>query len=208
MRATAATVEPEIAADLRKDVFYLCEVEIETVRRAAEVRDLPFDPTKRSYTSEELRPYGLVREGYNKLELRERGIRPQPVSSLDPEVEALQSALPLQTPFATGIKKFELPIDMFPMRVAKTIFPPGSVVEPHVHPPHNQTDPGGSLRVVVKGRLFYEGREYAAGDWFFVPNGTPYQFTSDPNEETIVMYTYNFFGAEKGNRFSHPHALK
>lgn len=190
-----------------EEVFTLCDVEVETVRRAAIARARPFDPTKRTYTAGELRTYGVVREGYNKQELRDRGVYPKPVSSLDVETTMRQSALPLDAPFGSGVRKYELPIDMFPMRIAKTIFPPGSVVAPHVHPPHTEEDPGGSLRIVIKGRLFYDGREYGPGDWFFVPNGVAYQFTSDPIEETIVMYEYRFFGAEKGNRFSHPHEV-
>jgi len=206
MRNAFAAIDHEALPISSEELtFELSDVEVETVRRAAVARGMGFDPEKRQYKSHELQAYGLVREGYNRTELHDRGIRPVPVSSLDVETNGVEPALPLDTPFAAGIKKFELPIDMLPMRVAKTIFPPGSVVEPHVHPPNSESDPGGSLRVVITGRLFYEGREYSSGDWFFVPNGVPYQFTSDPFQTTVVMYTYRFFAAEKGNRFSHPH---
>jgi hypothetical protein len=58
---------------------------------------------------------------------------------------------------------------------------------------------------VVKGTITFKGRDYKAGDWFFVPNGVAYSFTTDPANETVVFYKYAFFGFEDGNRFSHPH---
>lgn len=114
--------------------------------------------------------------------------------------------LPIDAPFGdSGVRKYELPIDMLPLRVAKTIFPPGSRVASHVHPKHSEDAPGGGLRIIVAGTVEYAGRTYGPGDWFFVPNGTPYEFVTDPHRETIVFYKYNFFGMEDGNRFSHPH---
>ncbi|MEW6734859.1 MAG: hypothetical protein AB1489_26435 [Acidobacteriota bacterium] len=186
------------------EVFYLCDVEVETVRRAAEERGLFFDPNKRRYTGEELSKYGLIREGYNREELRERGIVPGSVSSLDYSTAEAESTLLLGTPFANGIEKFQLPIDMLPIQVAKIILPPNSIVRNHVHPPHSKESPGGGLRIIVSGRIFFKGREYGPGDWFFVSNGEPYEFTTDPDRITIVFYTYRFFGVEDGNRFSHP----
>jgi hypothetical protein len=186
------------------EIFHLCDVEVETARRAAFDRGLPFNPEKRAYTRQELGLYGMVREGYNREELRARGVLPRPVSSLDASTTSAEASLPLETPFGSAIRKYELPIDMLPMRVAKTIFPPGSVVKRHVHPPHTNEDPGGGLRIIFSGKIFFEGREYGPGDWFFVPNGTPYEFTTAPDQDTIVFYKYRFFGAEQGNRFSHP----
>jgi hypothetical protein len=186
--------------------FTLSDVEVETLRRAASDRKLPFDPLRTVYSFEELSLYGLVREGYTRAELRACGIKPAVVSSLDESTYHTQSALRLATPFGSGIQKHELPIDMLPIRVAKTIFPPGSVVTRHVHPPHSEESPGGGVRIIVSGHVFFEGRRYEAGDWFFVPNGTPYEFSTDPEGTTIVFYSYSFFGAERGNRFSHPAA--
>ncbi|WP_143282147.1 hypothetical protein [Burkholderia pseudomallei] len=186
--------------------FNLCDVEIETVRRAAQERGLSFDDAQRRYSTCELSRYGLVREGYNRQELAALGIGPSTVSSLDDATRALENELPLATPFGSGLKKFQLPIDMMPIRVAKTIFPPGSVVKRHIHPPHSNADPGGGLRIVVSGWILFEDRRYRQGDWFFVPNGTPYEFSTAPLHETTVFYLYRFFGAEFGNRFSHPYA--
>jgi hypothetical protein len=187
-------------------IFNLSEVEVETLRRAAFDRNLPFDPERTIYSFEELSLYGLVREGYTRAELRARGISPKVVSSLDETTSDAQAALRLATPFGSGIQKFELPIDMLPIRVAKTIFSPGSMVTRHVHPPHSDESPGGGVRIVVQGHILFDGRRYEPGDWFFVPNGTPYEFSTDPDGVTIVFYSYSFFGAEKGNRFSHPDA--
>lgn len=187
-------------------VFELCDVEIETLRRAAIHRGIPFDPKRRKYSGQELKRYGLVREGYNRSELRDRGIVPGVVSSLDSSTDEAMKRLPLETPYGEGIAKYELPIDMLPLRVAKTIFPPNSHVTKHIHPPHAEESPGGSLRIVVSGSIDYDGRTYGPGDWFFVPNGVAYEFHSDRNVDTVVFYKYAFFGVEDGNRFSHPYA--
>src|SRR5271165_2957696 len=42
-----------------------------------------------------------------------------------------EKLLPVETPFGSGIRKWQLPIDMMPIRVMKTIFPPNSRVESH-----------------------------------------------------------------------------
>jgi len=118
-------------------------------------------------------------------------------------VDAVKS-LALQTPFGSNIKKWQLPIDMMPIRVAQTVFPPATRVENHIHPMNTEADPGGGLRIVVAGSVEFRGKTFGAGDWFFVPNGVPYEFTTDPKKETTIFYTYRFFGALEGNRFSHP----
>ena len=187
-----------------EQVFILSEVEVETLRRAAIARRLPYDPERRQYSATELRRYGLVREGYTRSELRELGVIPRVVSSLDSQSDDQMSSLAIETPFGAGVRKYELPIDMLPLRVSKTIFAPSTKVVSHVHPPHSDESPGGGLRIIVSGGIHYSGRWYRSGDWFFVPNGEPYSFVSDPEEQTVVFYSYSFFGVEKGNRFSAP----
>jgi hypothetical protein len=189
------------------DVFHLSDVEVETLRRASVERDLPFDPQRTVYTRQELSEYGMVREGYTREEIRELGFGPEAVSSFDERAKAAEELLRVDTPFGSGIRKWQLPIDMMPMRVNLTVFPPNTTVAKHVHPANSPEAPGGGLRIVSKGTIFYEGREYGPGDWFFVPNGTPYTFTTDPEIPTVVFYKYAFFGFEQGNRFSHPHAV-
>ena len=186
------------------EVFELSDVEVETLRRAALERDLPFDGSTRIYRRAELNRYGLVREGYTTEELGRLGFKPGPVSCFDEAATAAQTALQVETPFGSGITKWQLPINAKQMRIEQTIFPPDSRVVPHVHPVNGPDDTGGGLRIVIKGKIFYDGREFGPGDWFFVPNGMSYAFTTDPDRLTVVMYKYAFFGDMWGNRFSHP----
>lgn len=188
--------------------FELSDIEMETLKRAAKDRCLAYDENRRFYTREELYQYGMVREGYTRQELREHGFGPDEVSCFDDRAHAAQELLKVDTPFGPGIEKWQLPIDMMPMRVHQAVFPPSTTVAPHVHPAHTADAPGGSLRIVSRGRIFYKNREYGPGDWFFVPNGVPYTFTTDPTVPTVIFYKYAFFGFEQGNRFSHPAAVE
>lgn len=204
--APLLSYEREIAMKTNER-FALSDCEHETLRRAAKDRSLPFNEDKREYTSEELATYGLVREGYNRKEMRERGVTPSVVTCFDPIALAAEKEMPLDTPFGNGIRKWQLPVDMMPIRVAKTVFQKNTHVTPHIHPEGEPDNPGGGLRIVTKGSVTYNGREFGPGDWFFVPNGIPYEFVTSSLDETEVMYTYAFFRAEEGNRFSHPHGL-
>ncbi|MBY4606371.1 cupin domain-containing protein [Rhizobium sp. 9T] len=186
--------------------FTLNDAETETLRRAAEDRCLQYSLERKQYTRRELAQYGLVREAYTTEELRAAGFGPDPVTSFDSKAKLAQDLLRVDTPFGSGIKKWQLPVNMIEMRVYETVFPPCTVVEPHVHPINSEDDPGGSLRIVVKGSLNYQGQYFGPGDWFFVPNGVPYSFISDETQDTHVMYLYRFFAATENNRFSHPHA--
>lgn len=184
--------------------YGLSPVEVETVRRAALDRKMQFDPSRTEYSEEDLKNYGLVREGYTRHELRDRGIHPSPVTSFDAIALEAETALALEAPFGSGIRKWQLPIDMMPIRVAKTVFAPGTRVKAHVHPEDTESDPGGGLRMVATGSVTFKDQVFRPGDWFFVPNGVPYEFTTDAATDTTVFYTYRFFGAVEGNRFSHP----
>lgn len=188
------------------EFFVLMDCEVETLRRAALARSLPFDEGRRRYTQAELVNYGLVREGYTRDELRAHGFGPGEVSCFDETCKAAEVLLRVETPFGSGIRKWQLPFDMMPIRIMKTVFPPNSKVSSHVHPAGSPENPGGGLRIVTKGRIFYKGHEYCPGDWFYVPNGVSYGFTTDPLAETECFYKYAFFAWDQGNRFSHPHA--
>lgn len=189
------------------EVFDLADCEVETLRRAALQRKMPYDSSRRRYTRAELQHYGLVREGYTRQELRARGIGPIAVTSFDPLAAQASELLPVETAFGSGIRKWQLPIDMMPLRVFQTVFPPGTHVSTHIHPRHSEEAPGGGLRIVTSGSITYNGTRFGPGDWFFALNGEPYEFTTDPDVETTVFYTYHFKGVEHGNRFSHPHAV-
>lgn len=188
-----------------EEVFELIECEVETLRRAALERGLPFDPLRSIYKASELKAYGLAREAYNQQELRARGILPATVTSFDDVAGKAESLTPVETPFASGIRKWQLPIDMLPLQTMKTVLPPGTVVTSHTHPPHSKDSPGGGLRIVTSGSIEFRGKKFGPGDWFFCVNGEPYEFVTDPSEETVVFYTYRFFAVEEGNRFSAPH---
>jgi hypothetical protein len=186
-------------------LFNLSDVEVETLRRAALERNLSFDPDRRTYSSGELSEYGLVREAYNSQELREMGVpNNRVVTSFDFEASSAREKLLVDAPFASAIRKWQIPVDICEWRVFIAEFPRGTHVDPHVHAANTPTEPGGSLRTVLKGSISYAGREYGPGDWFFIPNGIPYSFTTDEQRETVVMYKYAFFAVAEGNRFSHP----
>lgn len=185
--------------------WVLSDVEIETLRRAAVLRNLPFDPRRRSYKTQELDRYGLVREAYNSSELAEFGVdRNRVVTSFDTVVEQARNHLLVDAPFASVTRKWQLPVDLWEGRTYITEFEAGSQVKPHVHPANSSEDPGGSLRIVLKGSLHYAGRDFGPGDWFYIPNGVPYAFRSDDHGMTKVLYKYAFFGVSDGNRFSSP----
>src|ERR1051325_11181548 len=93
------------------EVFHLSDVEVETLRRAAVERDLPFDPQRKTYKRHELSEYGMVREGYTREEIRQLGFGPEAVSCFDERAKAAEELLRLDTPFGSGIRKWQLPID-------------------------------------------------------------------------------------------------
>lgn len=189
--------------------FLLSDVEVETLRRAAAQRGLGFDPERRNYSAAELSAYGIVREAYNSSELRNMGIDvTKVVTSFDLEAEQARQRLLVDAPFAGGIRKWQLPVDICEWRVFISEFPPNTFVEPHVHPANTPESPGGSLRTVLKGSLTYAGKVFGPGDWFFIPNGVPYSFRSDSAVQTVVMYKYAFFAVAEGNRFSSPLELE
>jgi len=72
-----------MAPETADDNFYLSDVEVQTLRRAALERNLPFDPRRRTYSRHELSGYGMVREGYTREELRQLGFGAEAVSCFD-----------------------------------------------------------------------------------------------------------------------------
>lgn len=188
-----------------EEIFQLSEVEVETVRRAAFERGLSFSPERTVYTADELNQYGIVREAYNSSELKQFGVdRRKVATSFDAETARARDSLLVDAPFASPIRKWQIPIDVCEGRVLIAEFPPNTLVEPHVHPANAPDSPGGSLRTVLKGSLVYADKEFGPGEWFYIPNGIPYSFRSAAGEATVVMYKYDFFAVSEGNRFSSP----
>lgn len=195
------------AAATKRPIFELSDVEVETLGRAAHERGLPFDGKRRSYSHDELKRYGLVREAYTRKELEAAGFRYEEVSSFDEAAKKAENLLRVDAPFGDGIRKWQLPIPDKSLQIHMTYFPPNTKVTSHVHPVNSAEEPGGGFRLIVKGTLQYKGRTYGAGDWFFIPNGKPYEFhTAADDGGTIVIYRYAFFGHDRENRFSHPMA--
>jgi hypothetical protein len=191
--------------DSPETIFELSDVEVETIRRAALERGLPFDCDKVKYSGEELNQYGIVREAYNSVELRAFGIKNNKViTSFDIQAKEAREKLLVDAPFATSIKKWQIPVDVCEWRVFIAEFPENTLVEPHVHAANTPAEPGGSLRTILKGSITYAGKTFGPGDWFFIPNGVPYSFRTSSEAPTIVMYKYAFFAVAAGNRFSHP----
>ena len=163
-----------------------------------------FDASRTDITEEELKGLKFVRENWTQEEIQQKGLTQEGVvTSFDKVSKRAESELVVDTPFADGIQKWQLPIDLPGFRVVMTRFPAGSVVKAHQHPSIPGFTKCGQLRVVVKGSITYNGKTYRAGDWFYIPNGVAYSFTTDPNEETLENYFYQYNGiAQQPLRFS------
>ncbi|MGX7002514.1 cupin domain-containing protein [Caballeronia sp. KNU42] len=163
-----------------------------------------FDASRTDITEEELKGLNFVRENWTQEEIQQKGLAKEGVvTSFDEVSKKAESELAVDAPFADGIQKWQLPIDLPGFRVVMTRFPPGTVVKAHEHPSIPGFSACGQLRVVVKGSITYDGKAYGPGDWFYIPNGVAYSFTTDPNEETQENYFYQYNGiARQPLRFS------
>jgi hypothetical protein len=107
--------------DAADEKFDLNEAEVETLRRAANRRKIRFDPNKKNYSKTELAQFGLVREAYTTEEMRAAGFGPDPVTSFDDKAKLAQELLKVDTPFGSGIRKWQLPVNMLEIRVYETV---------------------------------------------------------------------------------------
>jgi quercetin dioxygenase-like cupin family protein len=162
------------------------------------------DAARIDITEEELKALGFVRENWTIEEIQQKGLaKDGVVTSFDKVAKKAESELVVDAPFADDIQKWQLPINLPGFRVVMTRFPPGTVVKVHKHPSIPGFSRCGQLRVVVKGSIIYDGKVYKSGDWFYIPNGIAYSFTTDPNEETLENYYYQYNGiAQQPLRFS------
>ena len=191
-----------------KDIIVLNDYEIEVVRRVLEEKKLSFDNNKRTYSIEELLSIGIVRESYSLKELYEKNIiNSGVVTSFDDVSERAKKELKVNVPFSREVEKWQLPIDLPGIRLIKTVFQPNTVVLPHVHQILDPSLKNGGFRMVVQGSIHFEDKNYLPGDWFFVPNGIPYSFKTDPDVVTMENYLYMYGGPaddEKILRISNP----
>jgi quercetin dioxygenase-like cupin family protein len=185
----------------------LNEFEMNVLKDVCSKRKAPFDPKKTTYTPDELSDLGVIREYYSIEEVRDRGFSVDGVvTSFDAVAERAKTELRVGAPFAKKVTKWQLPIDVPGFRTIVTSFPPGTVVMPHVHNVLDAEVKSGGLRVVTKGSIEFQGRKYLPGDWFFIPNGVPYSFTTDPDMETEENYWYGHNVREIASRISNPSA--
>lgn len=190
------------------DLVTLDENEMEIAAIAAKAKGMDFDRSRNQYSIEELASYGLVRESYSTNELHEKGFKNKGVTtSFDKDSLRAKDDLRVDAPFAGGVEKWQLPIDLPNFKMMMARFPPNTFVEPHVHPNLDDQSLCGLFRIVIKGSITYEGKKYGPGDWFFVPTGIPYSFVTDPDMETVESYAYQYTRRGMPVRFSNPRSV-
>ena len=186
-------------------LVHLNEDEASLMRAVAASRGMSIDPDRSEYAWSELESFGFVRENWSVEELRDRGFTGETVvTSFDEDARRAEEELLVDVPFAPGVQKWQLPIGLPGFRVIMTRFPPNTEVQLHEHPNFDGVSACGQLRVVVKGSITYAGKRYGPGEWFFIPNGVPYSFVTDPEVETLENYYYQYNGATMPLRFSSP----
>jgi hypothetical protein len=173
--------------DLNKD-------ELAFLQTALKDQGIAVDHARTSYSEAELRNYGFIRENWSVNEVIEKGFAKKGViTSFDLGAHKARRELVVDAPFAETVQKWQLPIPLPGFRVIMTRFPRNTIVKAHVHPNINGAA-CGQFRVVVIGSIIYNKRKYVPGDWFFIPNDTPYTFTTDPDMETLENYYYQYAG--------------
>ncbi len=191
-----------------KDTILLDEFELSIVKDEMSNRNMMFNESKNEYTMEELNSIGIVRESYSIEELHQKDFDTQGIiTSFDDVAKMAEEKLVVGAPFAKGVKKWQLPIDLIGFKIITTVFPPKTTVLPHVHSVLDENVKSGGFRMVVSGSITFNGKKYLPGDWFFIPNGIPYSFTTDENIETRENYWYGHRHREGAVRISSPKAV-
>lgn len=189
----------------KENVVTLNDDELAILIEAANDRKMPIDKARRQYSDAELSTFGVTREHYSADEIRQRGFSSNRVlTSFDEDAKRATRELQIGAPFAKNIRKWQLPIDLQNFHMVTTVFPPNTVVEEHVHPALDSTAKSGGYRIVVTGSIIFKGVTFMPGDWFFIPNGVPYSFATDPIEETTENYWYEHIIHATAVRFSAP----
>ena len=187
------------------DTIELEDHELEVVYSVMKNNNMAIDKSIRKFSLEDLNKIGIYRESYSIHELRANGFDlTGVVSSFDKVAKDAETLLSVDAPFATGIKKWQLPIDVEGFRIITTEFPPNTTVLPHIHSMLDKESKSGGFRMVIEGSITFEEKKYLPGDWFFIPNGVPYSFTTDPDVKTKENYWYGHNLAGKHTRISSP----
>lgn len=194
---------------MSQDIIELEPHELEIINSVLSQRGMAVDSSKTAYTLSELNNVGIYRESYSFEEVRAKGFDSSGViTSFDEVAAKAQKELRVDAPFAKGIKKWQLPIDVAGFRIITTVFPPATTVLAHVHKSLDEHSKSGGFRMVVEGSITFEGKKFLPGDWFFIPNDTPYSFETDPNIETKENYWYGHNLRGEHSRISSPVAQK
>jgi mannose-6-phosphate isomerase-like protein (cupin superfamily) len=106
------------------------------------------------------------------------------ITSRDPGMNDVRYAL-RRPDMPPGFQSWQLPVFLegCPVFFFLTVAEPGAVVPSHSH----QRD---LFRVVVAGSITTNGIELKAGDWMFVPKGTPYNYSAGLNPGAISFHCY------------------
>jgi uncharacterized RmlC-like cupin family protein len=133
-----------------------------------------------------LKEAGVLRVNYDQDEIQAAGFDTQQVLTSFSDASAAESRLKVDVPFR-GVTKYQIPAAVG-IHIVKMA--PNSEVTEHAHPPVDPANPGGALRIVLKGDLDFNGQRYGPGDWFYVPDGTPYSFKAGPVSDVEVSYKW------------------
>jgi mannose-6-phosphate isomerase-like protein (cupin superfamily) len=82
-----------------------------------------------------------------------------------------------------GFKKWQLP---FVFSRAQFFI---SVANPDISVPEHSHDEGDGVRFIVSGSVYYKDKELKAGDWMYIPKGSPYEIKIG-NMGAVMCYCY------------------
>ncbi|MCW7537276.1 cupin domain-containing protein [Aquabacterium sp. A7-Y] len=134
-----------------------------------------FNPNQVSFAEGAVRVEGVVKA--LGLDLRRKVL-----TSRDPEAQRLRKLLPVSN-VPPGFEKYQLPFVLQPSQLFVTSAPPGAEVAEHSH------DEGDGVRFIADGSVIYNGTELVAGDWMYIPQGTPYSLRIG-DRGALMCYCY------------------
>lgn len=82
-----------------------------------------------------------------------------------------------------GFVKWQLPVVLDRAQMFISAAAPGAKVPAHVH------KEGAGVRFIASGSIVYNDQELVAGDWMYIPAGSPYSFEVGPMG-AVMCYCY------------------
>lgn len=107
------------------------------------------------------------------------------VTSRDAAMKSLIGTLAV-TNIPAGFKKWQLPVFFLGGPGTQFFI---SVGAPDTDVPQHSHDEGDGIRVIVSGSVIYNDVELTAGDWMFIPKGTPYALRAGETG-AVICYCY------------------